>query len=121
VTHGTRSAYNAGCRCDDCRAAQRLYQRGYYARTKHARGDKLDPANCGTKAQYDYHRCRCTACRKANADYMWRLRAIKNGTPELLEQPRRDRRLRPPKTNAALPPGSRLDERERAILEGLLA
>jgi hypothetical protein len=27
MTHGTRTAYNAGCRCSDCRAAQAEYQR----------------------------------------------------------------------------------------------
>jgi hypothetical protein len=32
VRHGTRKRYGAGCRCDDCRAAQRLYQRRYRER-----------------------------------------------------------------------------------------
>jgi WhiB family redox-sensing transcriptional regulator len=27
VTHGTRSSYIKGCRCDDCRTAQQTYQR----------------------------------------------------------------------------------------------
>jgi hypothetical protein len=27
--HGTRRSYNDGCRCDDCRDAQRLYQQRY--------------------------------------------------------------------------------------------
>jgi hypothetical protein len=27
--HGTRPGYNDGCRCDDCKGAQRLYQQGY--------------------------------------------------------------------------------------------
>ena len=41
--HGTRRRYTEGCRCDECRGAQRLYQRfgfkavgvrkGYYADT----------------------------------------------------------------------------------------
>jgi hypothetical protein len=30
--HGTRRGYGEGCRCDDCRAAQRLYQRRYRER-----------------------------------------------------------------------------------------
>lgn len=32
AVHGTRSRYLAGCRCDDCTAAQRLYQRRYRER-----------------------------------------------------------------------------------------
>jgi hypothetical protein len=30
--HGTRSRYLEGCRCDDCKAAQRLYQQRYRER-----------------------------------------------------------------------------------------
>ena len=30
--HGTRRGYGEGCRCDDCRDAQRLYQRRYRER-----------------------------------------------------------------------------------------
>jgi hypothetical protein len=30
--HGTRRGYNEGCRCDDCKDAQRLYQRRYRER-----------------------------------------------------------------------------------------
>jgi hypothetical protein len=30
--HGTRRGYNHGCRCDDCKDAQRLYQRRYRER-----------------------------------------------------------------------------------------
>jgi hypothetical protein len=29
VRHGSRKAYGAGCRCDECKTAQRLYQRCY--------------------------------------------------------------------------------------------
>lgn len=31
--HGTRRGYNDGCRCDDCKDAQRLYQRRYRERS----------------------------------------------------------------------------------------
>ena len=31
--HGTRRGYNDGCRCDDCKGAQRLYQRRYRERS----------------------------------------------------------------------------------------
>jgi hypothetical protein len=30
--HGTRRGYNDGCRCDECKDAQRLYQRRYRER-----------------------------------------------------------------------------------------
>jgi hypothetical protein len=30
--HGTRRGYNDGCRCDDCKDAQRLYQQRYRER-----------------------------------------------------------------------------------------
>ncbi len=29
--HGTRARYVSGCRCDDCRRANRLYERARYA------------------------------------------------------------------------------------------
>jgi hypothetical protein len=32
ATHGTRSRYLAGCRCDDCKDAQRRYQQRYRER-----------------------------------------------------------------------------------------
>jgi hypothetical protein len=32
TTHGTRSRYLAGCRCDDCKDAQRRYQQRYRER-----------------------------------------------------------------------------------------
>jgi hypothetical protein len=35
--HGTRQRYGGGCRCDDCKAAQRAYQRRY--RERRANGE----------------------------------------------------------------------------------
>lgn len=32
ANHGTRRRYNEGCRCDDCKDAQRLYQQRYRER-----------------------------------------------------------------------------------------
>lgn len=32
--HGTRRAYVAGCRCDDCKEANRVYQQEYQARRR---------------------------------------------------------------------------------------
>ena len=34
VQHGTHNAYASGCRCDDCRNAQRLYMNEYSARKR---------------------------------------------------------------------------------------
>ena len=31
---GTYSIYTRGCRCDDCKEANRIYRREYYARRK---------------------------------------------------------------------------------------
>ena len=31
-THGIRQTYNAGCRCEECRAAERSYRSAYRAR-----------------------------------------------------------------------------------------
>lgn len=36
TTHGTRSAYNHGCRCDACREASRLSRARQRAAAKHA-------------------------------------------------------------------------------------
>lgn len=42
--HGTRSRYVAGCRCDDCRAAHRVYEheRRLWAKTKTRRIQRAD-------------------------------------------------------------------------------
>jgi hypothetical protein len=39
--HGTRRGYNDGCRCDDCKDAQRRYQQRY--RERRAAGKVLPP------------------------------------------------------------------------------
>ena len=38
VGEGTYSRYTAGCRCEECREANRVYMRGYKARRKAAGG-----------------------------------------------------------------------------------
>ena len=67
--HGLTGTYQAGCRCDDCKAAQAQYARERY----HARkaGDVRRPgvAEHGTRAMYATHGCRCDKCKAAEAEY----------------------------------------------------
>ena len=44
ASHGTRSKYTTGCRCDDCRAANTAYQADW---------ERRNPA---AKARHDAHR-----------------------------------------------------------------
>lgn len=48
--HGTRSRYQAGCRCDDCRAAQAAYGR---ARAAEKRDSRLCACTCGLVVPQD--------------------------------------------------------------------
>jgi hypothetical protein len=41
--HGTRRGYNEGCRCDDCKDAQRLYQQRYRERRANRALAQLPP------------------------------------------------------------------------------
>lgn len=60
--HGTRSSYvHAGCRCDECRAAQRAYMRTLRGRTP--------PTH--SYSGYTNYGCRCAVCTQANTDKGW--------------------------------------------------
>jgi hypothetical protein len=63
VTHGTRSEYVWGCRCADCRAANRRYDA---ARRKASNPEPPAAIRHGTAYGYRWHRCRCSACTAAN-------------------------------------------------------
>jgi hypothetical protein len=65
-THGTASAYNGGCRCDDCKASHR----DRIARQKLARKDKEVTAEHGKVATYRNWSCRCRPCMDAAAATM---------------------------------------------------
>lgn len=65
-THGKRGTYQAGCRCADCREANRLYQQAATARR--SQDPRLaDVAGHGSSSTYKNYLCRCTKCRAANA------------------------------------------------------
>ncbi|UQN30681.1 hypothetical protein [Brachybacterium kimchii] len=73
--HGTRSHYRAGCRCDDCRAANAAYDRAYRAGHREH----------GTRAAYT-RGCRCDACRSANAEAHRAWRAAHGATPRISQE-----------------------------------
>jgi len=57
--HGTRSRYNAGCRCEKCRKALRRYMRSLQGKP---------PPNHGNSGYVNYG-CRCDVCKAANSAY----------------------------------------------------
>lgn len=74
--HGTRSKYQAGCSCEDCRRANRDATRALKGQT---------PPQHGVSGYQNYG-CRCRTCRKAHlvyerkrADYYRAWRASKKG------------------------------------------
>jgi hypothetical protein len=65
--HGTYTSYtNHGCRCDDCRAANRRYQASLKERLRSR--DVPDHVH-GTSGGYGNYGCRCLRCTDAkNSD-----------------------------------------------------
>jgi len=62
--HGSRGAYlYYNCSCDECRTANRLYQKTLRGRT---------PPRHGNSGYMNYG-CRCDTCSRAHSDYQWRL------------------------------------------------
>lgn len=63
LTHGKRSTYNRGCRCDECRAAHTRYSAELRERHK----ERLDTAQFEHgAAAYSNWGCRCDVCTKAH-------------------------------------------------------
>lgn len=56
-THGVRATYVAGCRCDLCTKANRLYHRRLKSR----------PAPSHGESGYLNYGCRCDVCRAAGS------------------------------------------------------
>ena len=62
-THGRSSTYNAGCRCEYCRAAHTARIQGQIAR----RNARPVPASVEHNAStYSNYGCRCDVCTEAN-------------------------------------------------------
>jgi len=64
--HGTRTGYNQGCRCDDCKRACSNYARESVADRKQHAWD----APHGTRGGYCNWGCRCDPCKAAHSEYM---------------------------------------------------
>lgn len=69
MNHGTRGNYRAGCRCEPCTEANRIYSREYLRRKARAIRELQQPVSQGpqrhgTNASY-MGGCRCTRCKTA--------------------------------------------------------
>ena len=66
IEHGSRYAYvRHGCRCPECAAANRIYQRANRASQPLTVPARLH----GKPSTYCFHGCRCDVCRKAATEY----------------------------------------------------
>lgn len=63
--HGDYRAYNKGCRCDDCRDAQRRHRAELRAKWQ-ADPSSADRAGHGKASTYRNCGCRCGECTEAN-------------------------------------------------------
>lgn len=82
--HGDYRTYNKGCRCDDCREAQRL--RCAELRTTRAQDPAAaDRAGHGKASTYKNYGCRCKACSKANTANVNAFRARRRQRKALAE------------------------------------
>lgn len=68
--HGTRSTYAAGCRCRECKKANRLYQQDYRRGVRQGRPRRTyeSERKHGTRSKY-VTGCRCDPCVEANRAY----------------------------------------------------
>ncbi len=80
--HGTRTGYQRGCRCDDCRQANTLSGQAYRRRRgiptrSETNALRRSRQHHGTVNMYDNLGCRCESCRNAASAYRSALRASK--------------------------------------------
>lgn len=71
MTHGTRTTYQSGCRCEDCKAANADFQKQYRSGQRSGRSYAREPAPIkhGTRNAYVHRGCRCDDCSEANRAY----------------------------------------------------
>lgn len=82
MRHGTASTYrNHGCRCVDCREAQRVKITAE-RRRRGVRpiGETQQPLKHGTTYAYRHVGCRCPPCRAANTEAVAKYRAQRKTT-----------------------------------------
>jgi hypothetical protein len=66
IEHGTRYAYVLhGCRCPECGAANRNYQRA----NRTSQPPSVPAHLHGKPSTYSFHGCRCDVCRKVATEY----------------------------------------------------
>jgi hypothetical protein len=76
--HGQPNTYKNGCRCAECREANRVYQAAANKR-RSADPALADAAGHGRPSTYINYRCRCDACRVANTKRLSEQRARAKG------------------------------------------
>lgn len=74
MAHGEPNTYKRGCRCRECREANRVYQAAASKR-RSADPTLADRAGHGSSSTYSNYACRCDACREAHTDAMRQRRA----------------------------------------------
>lgn len=67
--HGTRSMYQTGCRCQECKAAVASASRALRERQRQMAIDHPELIPHGTYTGYTNWCCRCDDCRKASREY----------------------------------------------------
>jgi hypothetical protein len=74
--HGTHARYQSGCRCEDCREANRVRCLEYRRRAA-ANPAVADRAGHGRASTYKNLGCRCTPCREAGMAHQAKTRAAR--------------------------------------------
>ena len=81
--HGTYSAYNRGCRCEECKTFRNAWHRDYRDRNRdsllpkrrahrlHLKTAPVPEGQHGTRNGYEDYGCRCQPCRDAKSACAW--------------------------------------------------